>query len=212
MIGQLYPAVLFGPKDGQLREIGGLRVIQSDDGIHYPVDLVARSAHLFEGKPVYDKHRQFGQGPMNRPMKVGRVLYSVWDSRRCEMRGFLDIVNPHWQRYLEALASDELPGLSPVFYNIRRGPPGAQLVERIREVQSMDISQEPLSGARVLSTAEGIDVMNLLMGGAPPILKKVALEQLAQNWIGLTRLEWFTKLTDSQKLALARAVANPIVV
>jgi len=155
-----YPAILFGPRLGQLVVIEGKEYIRIDSGVHFPVALLARKVHLFEGARVRTKHPQWGAATWDKPLDIGRVCHAVWYPDQREVRGLLEIYDPSWQRHVESVRFAGQPvGLSPRFYNIDQGPEGAKLVRDIREVLSLDLVNEPYSGARLLSPGEGIDIV-----------------------------------------------------
>lgn len=144
---ELFPAVLFGPPEGQTLDLAGVEMIRTLNGVHYPCSLVSERVHLFADKPIYDQHHTYRHGE---PQKIGRVFRAWWDPKRCEVRGIIEVTNPAYQQHLESLSPADLPGLSPVFVNIKRGPPGASLVEQIRAIRSIDLTDEPYSGGRLL--------------------------------------------------------------
>ena len=69
-------AVLFGPRDeSQLVTLGdSLECIRIESGLYYPVNLLADAARLFEGVTVRSNHSAYGQGFLDRPLPIGKVL------------------------------------------------------------------------------------------------------------------------------------------
>jgi hypothetical protein len=147
------PAVLFGPKKGQLIRLDGHEFIRIKDGRYYPTRLLESKVHLFDGVKVMTGHPEFAQPSYNRPLRIGRVLQPKWYARTREIRGILELTSPPYQRVVEA--GGRL-GLSPLFYEVPDGP----LITDIIKILSVDVVEEPYSGGRVLPITEALAKRN----------------------------------------------------